>query len=334
MRIGVTGKNCSGKDTVAELLVEKGFYHHSLSDIIRDELSARGLDATRDNLIQVGNELRESNGASILAQRTEAKLESDRNYVITSIRNPGEVDLLRRSPKFLLISVEAPMSARYERSVGRDRVGEGQLSVEEFTANEAREQSSNPKQQQLDKVGELADLTICNNGTLEQLQAKLDETLQEVLRRMPPQRPSWDEYFMRIAIEVSSRSNCIKRKVAAIVVKDKRIISTGYNGTPRGTTNCDEGGCPRCNSFAASGTALDECTCSHAEENSIVQAAYHGVCVKDSSIYTTFSPCLMCAKMIINSGIREVIFNAEYSLNNSASALLVEAGVVLRQHKL
>jgi dCMP deaminase len=160
----------------------------------------------------------------------------------------------------------------------------------------------------------------------------VDELLVRLLKEI--QRPNWDEYFMDIAKVVASRSNCIKRKVAAIIVRDKRVISTGYNGTPRGTRNCNEGGCPRCNSLAPSGTRLDECLCSHGEENAIVQASYHGVSLKDATIYSTFAPCLMCAKMIINSGIREVIFNMDYPLNESAFKLFAEAGVFVRKLKV
>jgi dCMP deaminase len=145
-------------------------------------------------------------------------------------------------------------------------------------------------------------------------------------------RPEWDEYFLNIAKVVASRSNCIKRKVAAIIVKDKRVISTGYNGTPRGARNCDEGGCPRCNSMAESGTALEECLCSHGEENAIIQAAYHGTSVKGATLYTTFAPCLLCTKMIINSGIVEVVYNEEYALNERALSLLRECGIVLRRY--
>src|SRR5574339_415855 len=134
---------------------------------------------------------------------------------------------------------------------------------------------------------------------------------------------------MDIAKVVASRSNCIRRKVAAIIVRDKRVISTGYNGTPRGTRNCNEGGCPRCNGMAASGTALDECLCSHGEENAIVQASYHGVAIRDATLYTTFSPCLMCSKMIINAGIRKVVYYDAYPLNDTATAMLKEAGVDL-----
>ncbi len=146
----------------------------------------------------------------------------------------------------------------------------------------------------------------------------------------PAERPDWDVYFMEIAKVVAARSNCSRRHVAAVIVKDKRIISTGYNGTPRGIKNCNEGGCPRCNSNAPSGTSLEECICSHGEENAIVQAAYHGICVKDSTLYTTFSPCLLCAKMIINAGIREVVYNESYTIDTTARRILSEAGVILR----
>jgi dCMP deaminase len=143
-------------------------------------------------------------------------------------------------------------------------------------------------------------------------------------------RPDWDNYFMEIAQVAARRSNCSRRQVAAVIVKDHRIISTGYNGTPRGIRNCFEGGCPRCASDAPSGEKLGECICSHGEENAIVQAAYHGISVKDAILYTTFSPCLLCAKMIINSGIKEVIYRERYSIDDTARELLKEAGVKLR----
>ena len=144
------------------------------------------------------------------------------------------------------------------------------------------------------------------------------------------ERPGWDEYFMNIAHAVATRSNCCRRHVAAIIVRDRRIISTGYNGTPRGIRNCHEGGCPRCNSTTPSGKGLDECLCSHGEENAIVQAAYHGIAVKGGTLYTTFSPCLLCAKMIINAGIREVVYCDRYSVDDTARRLLQEAGIILR----
>ncbi len=145
-------------------------------------------------------------------------------------------------------------------------------------------------------------------------------------------RPDWDTYFMNIAHVVKLRSNCSRRQVAAVIVKDKRIISTGYNGTPRGVRNCFEGGCPRCSGNTPSGSGLADCFCCHAEENSIVQAAYHGISTKDSTIYVTLSPCLLCAKMIINAGIREVIYDEEYRFTDQTRGLLAEAGVLCRKY--
>ncbi|MCF7817994.1 MAG: dCMP deaminase family protein [Kiritimatiellales bacterium] len=144
-------------------------------------------------------------------------------------------------------------------------------------------------------------------------------------------RPDWDEYFMDIAHVVSKRGNCCRRKVAALIVSDRRIISTGYNGTPRGIDNCFEGGCPRCASDAPSGSSLGECICAHAEENAIAQAAYHGIAVKDSMLYCILSPCLMCTKMIINAGIKEVVYETEYHFTEQARGLFTTAGVVCRQ---
>jgi dCMP deaminase len=144
-------------------------------------------------------------------------------------------------------------------------------------------------------------------------------------------RPDWDHYFMDIAMSVAKRSNCSRRQVAAIIVKDNWIISTGYNGTPRGLKNCFEGGCPRCSSEVKSGGNLETCICNHAEENAIVSAAYHGISTKGGKLYTTFSPCLLCTKMIINAGIESVIFLAKYTLDNLPQQLLQTAGVKLKQ---
>jgi dCMP deaminase len=332
MIIGLTGKNGSGKTAVCEYLQSRGFECHSLSDEIRNEIRKRGLEITREILIEVGNELREKLGPGILAERILKNLGDDRNYVIDSIRNPHEVEVLRRRPDFTLLALEANGTIRFERSRKRGRENAAQTLLQ-FIEEESRElESNNPASQQLHATQAKADLVITNNEAFEDLHRRLDELLPPLMSRF--QRPSWDEYFMNIAKVVSSRSNCMKRKVAAIIVKDHRVVSTGYNGTPRGARNCNEGGCPRCNGMAPSGTALDECLCCHGEENAITQAAYHGTSLKGSTLYTTYAPCLLCTKMIINSGIAEVVYNQDYPLNERALALLEECGVLLRQQKI
>jgi dCMP deaminase len=144
-------------------------------------------------------------------------------------------------------------------------------------------------------------------------------------------KPKWDEYFIKIAMLVASRSSCMSRQVGAVIVKDKMIISSGYNGTPRGIKNCDEGGCRRCADKKAgkvnSGERLDECVCVHAEENALLQAAYNGVSVKGGVLYTSLCPCRYCTKHIINAGIKAVYYNENYSLDEISRQLFKEAGV-------
>jgi len=332
MIFGLAGLNGAGKGEVLRFLAERSFYALSLSDVIRDRLAEQGVTETRDRMIEAGTAIREEKGPGGLAEILSKKLLPDRNYVIDSVRHPAEVEVLRsKTSRFHLIWVDAPAECRLERMKARGRPGDP-TSLEELRAQEARELgSADPAAQQLLAVRDLADIKIDNDGTLEALDRKLQTILEDSLFF---ERPSWDEYFMSIARVVASRSNCVKRKVAAVITKDRRIISTGYNGTPRGVRNCNEGGCPRCNSFAQGGTRLDECLCSHGEENAITQVAYHGVSVRDATLYTTFSPCLICTKMIINAGIIEVVYNAHYPMGDVALNLLREAGVKVRQVSL
>jgi len=332
MIIGLTGKNAAGKGEVAQVLKEGGFYYLSLSDLLREELQNREVEVTRENLIQVGREMRDRYGGGVLADRALQKIDVDKNYIVDSIRNPREVEVLRRKKNFRLVHVVSSPQVRFKRIKERSREGDPQ-TLKEFEKLEAREATSpDPHAQQLDETSQLADVELENNGSLEELRHQVKELIRTLAKKNP--RPSWDDYFLGIARVVALRSNCMKRKVAAVIVRDRRIVSTGYNGTPRGVTNCNEGGCPRCNSFGKSGVGLGECYCSHAEENAIVQAAYHGVTIKGGTLYSTFSPCLICTKMIINSGIAEVVYNAHYPLGEESMDLLKEAGIQLRRAEL
>lgn len=328
MIIGLTGKNGAGKGEVLKVLEKSGFHPYSLSDIIREEVAKKNLPVTRDILIETGNKLRLEGGASILAEKLMAKLDPEKNYVVDSIRNSEEVRSLRRRPDFSLVKVLASPQIRFQRIKDRKRENDPQ-TLEAFMALEKTEAKGGAHEQQIDHTEALADYEIYNEGTLDELTKNARDLVRQIA--LGAERPSWDVYFMDIAKMVALRSNCLKRKVAAVIVKDKRIISTGYNGTPRGIKNCNEGGCPRCHSFGESGANLGECLCSHAEENSIVQASYHGVSLKDATLYTTFSPCLLCTKMIINSGIREVVYNAVYPMSELPLQLLATAYIQVRK---
>ena len=332
MIIGLTGKNGSGKGEVARFLKERGFEYLSLSDVIRAELEKHAKPVTRENLVRLGNELRKKFGPDVLAKRILKQVEIDKNYVVDSIRHPAEAKSLKGGNGFVLLNIEAPPKVPFERLNGRGREHDPK-TFQEFKQLERTEGASGiSSDQQLNRTIQLADYTVRNSGTLSDLQKCVTRLVMKIAQKK--KRPDWDEYFLGIARVVALRSNCVKRKVAAVIVKDRRIISTGYNGTPRGVKNCNEGGCPRCNQLASSGTKLEECLCSHGEENAITQAAYHGVNIKDSTLYTTYSPCLLCTKMIINSGIREVVFNIDYPLADVAMDLLNEAGVKVRKAKI
>ncbi len=139
-------------------------------------------------------------------------------------------------------------------------------------------------------------------------------------------RPSWSEYFMTITNMVAKRSTCLRRHVGAILVKNKRILATGYNGAPAGIRHCEETGCIRRDSGVPSGQRHELCRGLHAEQNAIIQAAYHGVSINGSTLYCTNKPCIICTKMLINAGIKEIIYGEGYD-DPLADEMITEAGI-------
>ena len=142
-------------------------------------------------------------------------------------------------------------------------------------------------------------------------------------------RPSWDTYFMEITRVVANRSTCLRRKVGATIIKDKRILTTGYNGAPNGLAHCQEVGCIRAEKQVPSGERHELCRALHAEQNAILQAALYGVSIQGATVYCTTHPCVMCAKMMINAGMKEVVITKSYP-DQLAAELLAEAGVKVR----
>ena len=332
MIIGVTGAYASGKDTVANMLQKMNFYHISLSDILREELKLQKKKPTRENMIEVGNNLRTTYGPNILTKKALKKVRDGENYIFTSIRNPKEVEYLMNREDFLLVNVITPEKVRLRRILGRDREGDPK-TLKELRESEKKENSSNPNAQQLNTVAKMAKIVINNDSDLVALKNKVEKLVKDWVYKLQDSRPNWDEYFMNIAEVVKKRCSCMSAKKGAILVKDKQILSTGYNGTAKGIKHCTQGSCPRCNDRhlgkLKSGDYSVTCICAHAEENAIVQAANTGVSTKGATIYTTFTPCNMCARMIINAGIKEVVAKVTYP-DDVGTRLLKDAGVKLR----
>lgn len=140
-------------------------------------------------------------------------------------------------------------------------------------------------------------------------------------------RPSWDEYFLKMAFLVAERSTCNRHHVGAVVVRDKRLLTTGYNGAAAGVRDCCELGCLRDEQNIASGTRHEICRAIHAEQNAIIQAGLHGINIRGSTIYCTHSPCILCAKMLVNAGITRFVTCGAYP-DESFRSLFEEAGIV------
>ena len=146
-------------------------------------------------------------------------------------------------------------------------------------------------------------------------------------------RPTVDEYFMEIAEVVAKRSTCLRNHVGAVIVRDKRILSTGYNGAPRNLEHCLDIGCMREQQNIASGTRHEMCRAVHAEQNAIIQSALHGVSIEDATLYCTHQPCILCAKMMINSKIKRVVFANNYP-DTEALRFFESAGVEVKSFQL
>jgi len=264
------------------------------------------------------------------------------NLVTTDIVREDELEVLTKRPFFLLVSIDAPMMTRWARYRERCEVLDevipdlesfihatdldfygSHLGHKDLTSGETDQETTGNA-----VVFHKASLRIVNTyRTLRDLYRHLDELDMTNPDRI---RPSWDAYFMRLASLASLRSNCMKRRVGCVLVRNNRVISTGYNGTPRGITNCNEGGCGRCNSAQAGGVGLGTCLCLHAEENALLESGRERV-GDAATLYCNTCPCLTCSVKIAQVGVKEVIYNQAYSMDEKSAEILREAGVLLRQ---
>jgi dCMP deaminase len=311
--IGLTGYMGSGKGEVAKLLQERGFKYISLSDIVREEATRLKLKHTRENLQNIGNELRQKHGAGALGKKVRTKVEENGNlnWVIDGIRNPGEWQEISQLPDFQMIGVTARPDMIVKRLISRKREGP-KLTKDDILKRLEREKGIGepPDGQQVKKCLNNADYLIINEGTIEDLEQKLDHFVK---LQTGDDRPSFDEVFMEIAYTWAKRATCLRRKVGAVIAKDKQQLTAGYNGAPRGVPHCAElGGCLREKLGIPSGQRHEICRGTHAEQNAITQAAKFGISIEGSTLYCNTFPCVICTKMILNAGISTVVYDSDY----------------------
>lgn len=345
---------CSGKKTVAQYLVEHHGFKHLYLESSGASQASTGSDKSESSSAEAftgalsssaltAKKGSKSDSGTSLALRPRHEAHSfgtpedllefvtkrwQSRYVTTDIHTEDVLDVFIRRPFFLLLSVDAPLTVRWRRFQSRAGNSEDSaINLEDFvTQSDTHLYDPNNGLQQL--ISRASVRLLNTSSSLAHLYAtlgKLDIPNPDRLR------PSWDAYFMALASLAAQRSNCMKRRVGCVLVgRERRVISTGYNGTPRGLRNCAEGGCPRCNDGSGSGVGLATCLCIHAEENALLEAGRERI-REGSVLYCDTCPCLTCSIKICQVGISEVVYAHGYSMDNETANVFRQAGVGLRQ---
>ncbi|KAL4801394.1 cytidine deaminase-like protein [Aspergillus unguis] len=313
---------CSGKRAVADYLIQ----HHNFQRI---EVKPSVPTKTNDPKLQESastdaSSLEFDSFGSLLDFATKRWQEC---WVTTNIGQASTLDRFLQRPFCLLVSVDAPVSLRWKRFA--DRCRRRQLEppcLEEFVLWDDKQLYE--KDVGRASVTDRAQVRLFNSSSsLEELHVALEKLNLADEQRL---RPNWDQYFMELASLAAQRSNCMKRRVGCVLVRERRVISTGYNGTPRHLKNCNEGGCPRCNRGEGGGVGLSTCLCLHAEENALLEAGRERI-REGAILYCDTCPCLTCTVKIAQVGISEVVYSQGYNMDSDSAAILEAAGIRLRQ---
>ncbi|KAJ5721142.1 histidine biosynthesis bifunctional protein hisB [Penicillium malachiteum] len=331
MLIGLCGGICAGKHTIAEYLIQhQGFQLLELAEKPPHHFAEDSDDDPRLHASEI-----KKNGDSkseFVFQTADALLDFvtkrwQEHWVTTDIADGTTLDRFLLRPFFLLVSVDAPVSLRWKRF--SDRCWRRQLDppdLEKFVLWNDR----HLYQKDIGRVylTDKAQVRLFNSSSsVDELHNSLKALDLADEQRL---RPNWDQYFMQLASLAAQRSNCMKRRVGCVLVRERRVISTGYNGTPRHLANCNEGGCPRCNRGDGGGVGLSTCLCLHAEENALLEAGRERI-REGAILYCDTCPCLTCTVKIAQVGISEVVYSQGYNMDKDSAAILESAGVRLRQ---
>lgn len=308
----------TGKGEVSKKLQAQGYKYISLSDMVRAEATKRKLEHTRENLQEIGNELRKAHGPGILGRRIRETIENEEGaifgtgkWIIDGVRNPSEAQEIKKIPNSRLLAISSSLATITDRIRARKRPGEEKITKEEVFERLKKESGIGEEAsgQQVQKCLDVSEFLIINEGSLEELDRKLDHFVKSV---SGIERPSFDEIFMEISYAWAKRATCLRRRVGAVIAKDHQQLTAGYNGAPRGVPHCAETGCIREKLNVPSGKNAELCRGTHAEQNAITQAAKFGISLEGSTLYCNTFPCIICTKMILNSGIKKVVYDCDY----------------------
>lgn len=273
-----------------------------------------------------------------------------KSYVVQGIDSMVILEKLAKRPFFVHIAVDCTLARRLENwrnalndgtnvvvnggSKGKDHDPLNCHSIEQIL--ESMDFFDYAKEDSLTSINERSLIKVVFHSTVpfESVKKQLYEQLNNVIDSKSltaPLRPCWDTYFMKLANLAASRANCMKRRVGCVIVRDCRVVATGYNGTPRNMKNCNQGGCSRCND--GDDKSLHTCLCLHAEENALLEAGRDRV-GPNAILYCDTCPCLTCSVKIVQTGIKEVVYSHSYRMDEQSLKVLRDGKVTVRQHKL
>ncbi|KAJ7225355.1 cytidine deaminase-like protein [Mycena pura] len=322
MLVAIIGTRCAGKTAVENYLVSKDF---QLVRILNDNESLPPNTSPHQISTHNKNPRCFSSPSSLLDYVT-------RNwrvdFVTVDLCTRNIIEMFVKRPFFLLLSIDAPLFDRFHRL---NSSSARPINLEEFVREDDSLVFGVAQQESPSSLRSLSDLVnIHIPNTFQDLPA-LHSHLDQINLLDPGHlRPNWDTYFMTLASLASQRSNCMKRRVGAVLVRENRILATGYNGTPRGLPNCNEGGCLHCNGISYPKNVANECVCLHAEENALLEAGRERVGL-GAVLYCNTCPCLKCTIKIIQTGVKTVVYNLSYKVDDASAKLLADAGVELRR---
>ena len=338
MIVGITGTLAAGKGEVSQYLVSKGFKHYSARQYLTEQLKKEGKEVNRDNLVALGNKLREENSPSYIAEQLFEQAKADGgDAIIESLRTPAEVNALREKGDFILLAINANRKLRYDRAFRRQSETD-LINYEQFKEGEQKEMSNvDPNKQNLLACMKMADQVLINEGTLADLQENVARALNKIkvikdvsLEGSGYVRPTWDEYFMEVCRAIAKRATCDRGRSGCVIAKNNQLLVSGYVGSPAGMPHCDEVGhqMKRVLHDDEDGAESNHCVRTvHAEQNAICQAAKHGVALEGATLYCKMTPCRVCAMLIVNCGISRVVCEKKY--HRGAEDILKDAGVQL-----
>ena len=351
--VAIVGMCGAGKSVVADEFVKRDFNFFRFGQITLDIIKDKNLEPNEENQKKVREAIREKYGMGGFATLNLPKIEEllqKGNVVGDGLYSWAEYKILKEKfPDMVVIGIHAPPRTRYERlSKRKPDDNDTNLRNHHFSKEEAKSRDISEIEKS-DKGGPIAmaDHHINNTSTIEDLKNETKQIINNITgektaetpkvepkQEEKPQeehkRPSWDEYFMELARHVGKRGTCDRGRSGCIIVKDKRILATGYVGSPKGLPHCDEVGHQMKKTVHENGEESNHCVrTAHSEMNAICNAARHGIAVEGSTIYTKFEPCSVCAKSIINSGVKRVVCDRMYHAAKDTREMFIQAGVEL-----